>query len=67
MTRVERMMAEDAAFNAEIDGVISEINAIPLVPQVDMSLFEKGEFALASAHISGLSPDRRALLEREWK
>lgn len=36
------------------------------VPMPDMTAFERGEYALAREHLASLSPERRAMLERDW-
>ncbi len=33
----------------------------------DLSVFERGEFALARKHLASLSPERRAEIDQEWK
>ena len=56
MTRTERTLAADRAFNAQIDATMAELRAVAMP---DISIFERGEYLAArSGHALPLPPGR---------
>lgn len=62
MTRTERTLAADRAFNAQIDATMADLRAVAMP---DLSIFERGEYLAARDHLASLSPERRAELEND--